>query len=146
MAVTSLAAPVLLEYLAKNSKLKRKRWLLGSKARWKSEYYLGQNLWGTGVDRLTIIQTTDGGYLIGAHQTLIFQPKRPIIHAEILIWIIKIDQSGNIMWQKNIWRQQFWLGTISNRNTWWWIHLSWFISFEYLGEKVKFKRTGDFGF
>jgi hypothetical protein len=23
------------------------------------------------------------------------------------IWIIKIDQSGNIMWQKNIWRQQF---------------------------------------
>jgi hypothetical protein len=39
--------------------------------------------------------------------TLIFQPKRPIIHAEILIWIIKIDQSGNIMWQKNIWRQQF---------------------------------------
>jgi hypothetical protein len=46
---------------------------LGSKARWKSEYYLGQNLWGTGVDRLTsIIQTTDGGYLIGAHQTLIF--------------------------------------------------------------------------
>jgi hypothetical protein len=74
---------------------------------------LGQNLWGTGVDRLTsIIQTTDGGYLMGAHQTLIFQPKRPIIHAEILIWIIKIDQSGNIMWQKNIWRQQFWVQSL----------------------------------
>jgi hypothetical protein len=43
--------------------------------------------YGEQVDRLTsIIQTTDGGYLIGAHQTLIFQPKRPIIHAEILIY------------------------------------------------------------
>jgi hypothetical protein len=41
--------------------------------------------WGTGVDRLTsIIQTTDGGYLIGSSDSDI--SKRPIIHAEILIY------------------------------------------------------------
>jgi hypothetical protein len=63
---------------------------------------------GNSVDRLTsIIQTTDGGYLIGAHQTLIFQPKRPIIHAEILIYgSLKLTNPKYNVAKKHL-RQQF---------------------------------------
>jgi gliding motility-associated-like protein len=57
---------------------------------------------GTGVDRLTsIIQTTDGGYLIGgSSDSDISAEKTDNSRGNIDIWIIKIDQSGNIMWQK----------------------------------------------
>ena len=57
---------------------------------------------GTGVDRLTsIIQTTDGGYLIGGSSNSdISAEKTDNSRGNIDIWIIKIDQSGNIMWQK----------------------------------------------
>jgi hypothetical protein len=101
MAVTSLAAPVLLEYLAKtqNSRETNDYWVV--KLDENRNIIWDKTYGGTGVDQLHI-QTTDGGYLREAHQTLIFQLKRPIIHAEILIYGSKIDQSGNIMWQKNI--------------------------------------------
>jgi hypothetical protein len=57
---------------------------------------------GTGVDRLTsIIQTTDGGYLIGgSSDSDISAEKTDNSRGNIDIWIIKIDQSGDIMWQK----------------------------------------------
>jgi hypothetical protein len=50
--------------------------------------------------RLTsIIQTTDGGYLIGSSDSDIHE-KTDNSRGNIDIWIIKIDQSGNIMWKK----------------------------------------------
>jgi hypothetical protein len=58
---------------------------------------------GNRCDRLTsIIQTTDGGYLIGSSDSDISAEKTDNSRGNIDIWIIKIDQSGNIMWQKNI--------------------------------------------
>jgi hypothetical protein len=60
---------------------------------------------GTGVDRSHHIQTTDGGYLIGGSD-LIFQAKRPIIHAEILIWTLKLTNLKYNVAKKHL-RQQF---------------------------------------
>ncbi|MEZ7499752.1 T9SS C-terminal target domain-containing protein [Flavobacterium sp. Arc3] len=57
---------------------------------------------GTGVDRLTsIIQTSDGGYLIGGSSNSdISGEKADNSRGNLDMWIIKIDASGNIMWQK----------------------------------------------
>ncbi|SHM44821.1 T9SS type B sorting domain-containing protein [Flavobacterium xinjiangense] len=57
---------------------------------------------GTGVDRLTsIIQTSDGGYLIGgSSNSNISGEKADNSRGNLDMWIIKIDASGNIMWQK----------------------------------------------
>ena len=57
---------------------------------------------GSGVDRLTsIIQTDDGGYLMGGtSDSNISGEKTENSRGNLDMWIIKIDQSGNIMWQK----------------------------------------------
>jgi hypothetical protein len=48
----------------------------------------------------TIIQTTDGGYPYSSSDSDISAEKTDNSRGNIDIWIIKIDQSGNIMWQK----------------------------------------------
>ncbi|WP_367768416.1 T9SS type B sorting domain-containing protein [Flavobacterium sp. WC2421] len=57
---------------------------------------------GSGVDRLTsIIQTVDGGYLMGgSSDSNISGDKTENSKGNLDMWIIKIDASGNIMWQK----------------------------------------------
>ncbi|WP_052257196.1 T9SS type B sorting domain-containing protein [Flavobacterium sp. AED] len=57
---------------------------------------------GTGVDRLTsIMQTTDGGYLIGgSSDSNISGEKTENSRGNLDMWIIKTDPSGNILWQK----------------------------------------------
>jgi gliding motility-associated-like protein len=57
---------------------------------------------GTGVDRLTsIIETPDGGYLIGgSSDSNISGEKTENSRGTLDMWIIKTDSSGNIMWQK----------------------------------------------
>ncbi|AOW10978.1 Ig-like domain-containing protein [Flavobacterium gilvum] len=57
---------------------------------------------GSGVDRLTsIIQTDDGGYLIGgSSDSNISGEKSENSRGNIDMWVIKIDASGNIIWQK----------------------------------------------
>ncbi|MCV9928273.1 T9SS type B sorting domain-containing protein [Flavobacterium sp. LS1R49] len=59
---------------------------------------------GSGVDRLrTIIQTDDGGYLMGGESTSnISGDKTENRKGTIDIWLIKIDAFGAIMWQKTI--------------------------------------------
>jgi gliding motility-associated-like protein len=57
---------------------------------------------GTGVDRLTsIIQTDDGGYLMGGtSDSNISGEKSENSRGDIDMWVIKINSSGTIMWQK----------------------------------------------
>ncbi|MEZ7504584.1 T9SS type B sorting domain-containing protein [Flavobacterium sp. Arc2] len=57
---------------------------------------------GTGVDRLTtIIETNDGGYLMGgSSDSNISGEKNENSQGMLDMWIIKTDISGNIMWQK----------------------------------------------
>ncbi|CAM2991702.1 T9SS type B sorting domain-containing protein [Flavobacterium frigoris] len=57
---------------------------------------------GTGVDRLTtIIETNDGGYLMGgSSDSNISGEKNNNSQGMLDMWIIKTDISGNIMWQK----------------------------------------------
>lgn len=57
---------------------------------------------GNGFDRLTsIIQTDDGGYLMGgSSDSNISGEKSENSRGDIDMWIIKIDASGNIIWQK----------------------------------------------
>jgi gliding motility-associated-like protein len=57
---------------------------------------------GTGMDRLTsIIQTDDGGYLLGgSSDSNISGEKTENSRGSLDMWIIKTDSSGNIMWQK----------------------------------------------
>ena len=58
---------------------------------------------GSGVDRLTsIISTNDGGYLIsGDSDSGISGDKNSANFGLVDIWIIKINSTGNIEWQKN---------------------------------------------
>lgn len=57
---------------------------------------------GTGTDRLTsIIETADGGYLMGgSSDSNISGEKNENSRGEIDMWLIKIDASGTIVWQK----------------------------------------------
>ncbi len=57
---------------------------------------------GTGMDRLTsIIQTDDGGYLLGgSSDSNISGEKTENSRGSLDMWVIKTDSSGNIMWQK----------------------------------------------
>jgi gliding motility-associated-like protein len=57
---------------------------------------------GNGFDRLTsIIQTDDGGYLMGgSSDSNMSGEKSENSRGDIDMWLIKIDASGNIIWQK----------------------------------------------
>ncbi|RTY86619.1 T9SS type B sorting domain-containing protein [Flavobacterium sp. GT3R68] len=59
---------------------------------------------GSGVDRLEkVIETNDGGYLLGGFSdSNISGEKSENSKGDLDMWIIKVDQSGNIMWQKTL--------------------------------------------
>ena len=59
---------------------------------------------GNSYDEATSInQTADGGYITGGNsRSNISGDKTEINHGETDYWVIKIDESGNIEWQKNI--------------------------------------------
>ncbi|MBG6111528.1 gliding motility-associated-like protein [Flavobacterium sp. CG_9.10] len=70
---------------------------------------------GSGVDRLTsIIETADGGYLIGgSSDSNISGEKTENSRGSLDMWVIKTDSSGNIMWQKTFGGSNFdWVESI----------------------------------
>ncbi|MDD1729368.1 MAG: hypothetical protein LUQ50_09895, partial [Methanospirillum sp.] len=78
----------------------------GSADYWIAKFDASKNLqWqkclgGTGFEVISsIIQTTDGGYLAGGHS---FSNDGNVTgnHGKSDIWIVKLDASGNITWQK----------------------------------------------
>jgi hypothetical protein len=61
---------------------------------------------GSRIDEVfSIEQTSDGGYIL-AGETQSFDGDITFFQGGSDYWVLKLDNSGNLQWQKNLWRKQ----------------------------------------
>ena len=65
------------------------------------------SLGGTSTDEKAIVrQTNDGGYIVGGNSYSGIGAEKTVLHfggnSSTDIWVVKLNASGNILWQKNI--------------------------------------------
>ncbi len=66
----------------------------------KGEIVWEKKYGGSDYDRAnSIIQTKDGGYIVGGHTQSYGAKYAPSFKAKKDVWIIKLDEKGNMEWQ-----------------------------------------------